>query len=82
MAATLARIPQTVSRTHSSADEFFANEVDGKWSEIFIRMGFRPVNEPMIGSPENRPEATSEQIDACFRETYDYFWTPPDERQS
>ena len=46
------------------------------------RPGTRPVNEPVIGSPENRPEATSEQIDACFRETYDYFRLPPHERQN
>ena len=62
-------------------DEFFADEVDGKWSEIFVRKGFRPVNDPVIGPSENRPDATSEQIDACFKETYDYFRLPPDERQ-
>lgn len=61
--------------------EFFTNEVDGKWHEIFLRMGFRPVNDPVIGPPEKRPDATSEQIDACFKETYDYFRRPPDERQ-
>lgn len=61
--------------------EFFTNEVDGKWNEIFIRMGFRPVNDPVIGPPEKRPDATSEQIDACFKETYDYFRLPPDERR-
>jgi hypothetical protein len=34
--------------------EFFTNEVDGKWNEIFMRMGFRPVNDPVIGPPEER----------------------------
>jgi hypothetical protein len=62
-------------------DEFFADEVDGKWAEIFARMGFRVVNDPVIGPPEKRPDATSEQIDACYQETYDYFRLPPDERQ-
>jgi hypothetical protein len=32
-------------------------------------------------NPKNRQEATSEQIDACFREAYDYFRLPTDERQ-
>ena len=62
-------------------EEFFADEVDGTWREIFVRMGFRPVNDPVLGPPERRPDATSEQIDACFEETYDYFRLPPDERQ-
>lgn len=64
----------------TDVDEFFANEVDGKWAEVFARMGFKVVNEPQIGPAEERPGATGEQVDACYRETYDYFRTPPDER--
>jgi hypothetical protein len=33
---------------------------NGAFLVIFIRMGFRPVNDPIIGPPEKRPDATSE----------------------
>jgi hypothetical protein len=45
--------------------------VDGKWKETFVRMGFSVVNDPEIRPADERPTATSEQIDACYKETED-----------
>ena len=50
--------------------EFFTNEVDGKWNEIFIRMGFRPVNDPRTALPRSdRKRRVSRSTPASRRRT-------------
>jgi hypothetical protein len=61
-------------------NDFFTNEVDGKFAEMLLRQRFRlPNNAPEVGPDEEQP--STEQVDACTKATYDYFRVPPDERQ-
>jgi hypothetical protein len=75
------QIPREIRR---ELDEFFASEVDVRLARCLVNLGVDAVIDPATGvGIEIRGHGpTDQQMDECFKQTYDWFRVPPEDRPS